>query len=81
MKVEYDRVACGGWFQCVQKWDAFDMDVVEGKADLQDAEEVEDGLFVREVPVDAEEEVVVAAESCPVDAIVVIDDEGTQIHP
>lgn len=81
MKVEYDRSSCDGWFQCVQQWDAFDMNVVEGKADLIDGEEDEDGRLVREVPEEAEEDAVAAAESCPVDVIVVYDEDGTQIHP
>lgn len=80
MKVEYDRQACTGWFQCVQHWDAFDMDMIQGKADLADAEEVS-GLFVRDVPEDAEEDAIAAAEACPVNAISVYDDEDELAAP
>lgn len=80
MKVEYDRVACNAWFQCVQEWDAFEMNMAEGKAEFEGAEETEDGLFVREVPEGAEEKAKAAAETCPVDAIVVYED-GEQIVP
>ena len=81
MKVEYDRTACAAWFQCVQKWDAFEMNMTAGKADLEDAEETEDGLFVREIPTGAEEKARAAAEACPVDAIRLLDDDGEQILP
>jgi ferredoxin len=80
MKVEYDRNACTGWFQCVQKWDALSMNVAEGKADFEGAEEDEDGLLVRDVPEDAEDAATEAAEACPVDAIVVYEN-GEQIVP
>lgn len=79
MKVEYDRVACAGWFQCVQEWDAFDMNMLEGKAELEGGEEVDNGVFAVEVPDGAEAAAKAAAESCPVDAIAVYDDEGEQI--
>lgn len=80
MRVEYDRRACAGWFQCVQQWGAFDMNMPAGKADLANATETDDGMFVREVPTDAEDEAVAAAESCPVDAIQVYDDDGDLIE-
>lgn len=74
MRIEYDRLACAGWFQCVQEWEAFDMNMAEGKADLDGAEEPETDVFVREVPKDAETAAKAAAESCPVDAITVYED-------
>lgn len=74
MRIEYDRLVCAGWFQCVQEWDAFDMNPVEGKADLDGAKETEKNVFVREIPAGAEKEAKAAAESCPVDAITVYDD-------
>lgn len=80
MKVEYDRLACSAWFQCVQEWDAFQMNMAAGKADLEGADETEDGVFVREVPEGAEDEAVAAAESCPVNAITVYED-GEQVAP
>lgn len=80
MEVEYDRAACNGWFQCVQEWDAFDINMQEDKAELSGASESEDGVYVRQVPADAEAEAKAAAEACPVDAIVVFED-GEQIAP
>lgn len=81
MRVEYDRHACSGWFQCVQKWDAFKMNMSEEKADLENAVETEDQIFVREIDPNIENEVKEAAESCPVDAIIVYDNKGNQIVP
>lgn len=81
MQVEYDRLACGGWFQCVQKWDAFDMNMAEGKADLTDADETGDGVHVREISEELEDMAKAAAESCPVDAIKIYDDDGEQLVP
>jgi ferredoxin len=80
MRVEYDRSACSGWFQCVQEWDAFSMNVAAGKADFEGAEENDAGVMVRDVPEGAEEEAKAAAEECPVDAIIVYED-GTQVAP
>lgn len=81
MRVEFDRVACDGWFQCVQEWGAFDMQMVEGKADLEGSEEVESGVFVREIPKGEEKNARQAAEKCPVDAIKVYDDDGDLLVP
>lgn len=81
MKVEYDRRACTGWFQCVQEWDAFDMNMEAGKADLDGGTESDDGVFTLDVPTDAEADAKAAAESCPTDAITIYDDEGNQIVP
>ena len=81
MRIEFDRDTCIGMFQCVEEWDAFEKDVDEGKAVLADAEETEDGLFVREVPEDAELDAEFAARTCPVDAIAVYDDDGERIVP
>lgn len=80
VQVRYDRTACDAWFQCTEEWDEFEMNLAEGKADLAGAEADEDGLFVREVPEDAEELAKAAAESCPVDAITIIED-GEQTIP
>lgn len=81
MRVEYDRIACGGWFQCVQKWDAFEMNLPDGKADLDGGEDRGDGTIVREIPEEAVESAKAAAESCPADAIIVYDDDGEQVVP
>lgn len=81
MKVEYDRDACAGWFQCVQKWNKFEMNMGAGKADLEGGEDQGAGIVVRAVPEDQEADAIAAAESCPVDAIVVLDADGNQIAP
>ena len=81
MRIEYDRDTCIGMFQCVDEWDAFEKNLDEGKADLADSDESdeEEGLFVREVPTDAELDAKFAARACPVDAIAVYDDDGEQV--
>lgn len=79
MRVEYDRQACAGWFQCVQEWGAFEMDMAAGKADFEGATE-EGGVFVREIGDDLAEEAKAAANSCPVDAIEVYAD-GELVAP
>ena len=79
MRVEYDRDVCIGMYQCVAEWDGFEKDLDAGKARLVDGEEVEDDVFVREVPEDAELDAKFAARVCPVDAIKVFDDDGEQI--
>jgi len=78
MRIEFDRDVCIGMFQCVAEWDGFEEDADAGKAILRDSEEVEDGVFAREVPEDAELDAKFAARSCPVDAIAVYDD-GEQV--
>jgi ferredoxin len=81
MKVKYDRMACDGWFQCTQEWDAFEMDPISGKADLDGSEANSDDLFVRSVPEGSEDAAKAAAEACPVDAIKVYNEDGEQIIP
>lgn len=81
MRVEFDREACEGWFDCAQEWDAFEMQLSEGKADLQNSNEIDDDVFVREVPSGMEQEAKKAAEVCPVDAITIYDDDGDQLIP
>jgi ferredoxin len=81
MRIEFDRDVCIGMFQCVAEWDGFEKDTDAGKAVLQDSEEVEDDVFVREIPADAELDAKFAARTCPVDAIRVYDDDGEQLIP
>jgi ferredoxin len=81
MHIEYDRDTCIGMYQCVAEWDAFSKDMDAGKAVLADSEEREDGVFVREIPEDAEFDAKFAARVCPVDAIRVFDDDGEQVIP
>jgi len=81
MRIEFDRDTCIGMFQCVAEWDAFERDEDAGKAVLAGSEETETDLFVRDVPDDAELDAKFAARACPVDAIVVYDDEGEQVVP
>lgn len=80
MHIKYDRNTCTGMFQCVHEWDAFEENRDAGKANLSDAEETENGVFVREIPEDAEFNAKMAARVCPVEAIRVFDD-GEQIVP
>ncbi len=79
MKVRFDRDTCIGMFQCVAEWDAFEENQDEGKADLDDSEEIEPDIFEREVPDGAELDAKFAARTCPVDAIEIYDDDGEQI--
>lgn len=79
MRIEYDRDTCIGMFQCVDEWDAFQKDMDAGKAVLEGAEEVEEDLFVLEVPEGAELDAEFAARVCPVDAIRLYDDDDKQI--
>ncbi|WP_226022421.1 ferredoxin [Halomicrobium salinisoli] len=81
MKIEFDRDTCIGMFQCVAEWDAFEKDEDAGKAVLEDSEEESEGVFVREVPEDAELDAKFAARACPVEAITVYDDDGEQLVP
>ncbi|MFC6874037.1 ferredoxin [Halobellus marinus] len=78
MKIRYDRETCIGMFQCVEEWDAFEKNVDAGKAELAGGEELEEGVFEREVPDGAELDAEFAARACPVDAIELYDD-GEQI--
>ncbi|WP_336325595.1 ferredoxin [Halovenus sp. HT40] len=81
MRIEFDRDTCIGMFQCTAEWDAFERDEDDGKADLADSEETDEDLFVREVPEGEELDAKFAARSCPVDAIVVYDEDGEQLIP
>lgn len=81
MRVEFDRDTCIGMFQCTAEWEAFERDEDDGKADLAASEETAEDQFVREVPEGEELDAKFAARSCPVDAIVVYDDDGEQLIP
>lgn len=81
MRVEFDRDTCIGMFQCVDEWEKFLADKDAGKADLQDGEEADSGVFVREVPEGEELDAEFAGRVCPVDAITVYDDDGDQLVP
>jgi len=81
MRVEFDRETCIGMFQCAAAWDAFERDEDAGKADLAGSEETDADVFVREVPEGEELDAKFAARACPVDAIVVYDDDGEQLIP
>ena len=80
MRVEFDRDTCIGMYQCVAEWSEFEADKTAGKAVLNDSEEAEEGVFVRDVPPDAELDAKFAARTCPVDAITIYDD-GEQPIP
>jgi ferredoxin len=79
MRIEFDRDTCIGMFQCVDEWEMFTKNLDDGKADLEGAEETEDGVFVLDVPDDEEFEAEFAARVCPVDAIRLYDDGGEQV--
>lgn len=81
MQIEFDRDTCIGMYQCVAEWDAFEKNLDEGKADLGGSEETDEDIFIREVPEGAELDAKFAAQVCPVDAIVVYDDDGEQLVP
>lgn len=81
MRIEFDRDTCTGMFQCIHEWAAFSQNLDAGKAELADAAEVEDDLYARAIPSDAEFEAKMAARTCPVEAITVYDDNGDQLIP
>ena len=82
MKIEFDEDVCIGMYQCVAEWgDGFEKDKDAGKAVLLEGEELEDGVYVREIPESAELDAKFAARTCPVDAIRVYDDDGEQLIP
>lgn len=81
MQVEFNRDTCTGIFNCVHEWEKFIEDRDAGKATLVGSTEVEDDLYVRDVPEDEEFDAEMAARVCPVDAITVYDDEGEQLVP
>ncbi|WP_181687045.1 ferredoxin [Halorhabdus salina] len=81
MRIEFDRDACIGMFQCVAESDAFERDEDAGKAILVGGDESEDGVVTLDVPEGDELDAKFAARTCPVDAIRVIDDEGEQVVP
>lgn len=81
MRIEFDRDTCIGMFQCVHEWEAFVRDEDAGKAILEGGDEIDDGVFAREVPEDAELDAKFAARVCPVDAITLYDDEDEQLIP
>ena len=75
MQIRLDRNTCIGMFQCVAEWeDGFEEDQDEGKVDLLESDEIEDGVFEREVPEDAELDAKFAARACPVDALAIYED-------
>ncbi|AKH96554.1 ferredoxin [Halanaeroarchaeum sulfurireducens] len=79
MRIRLDRDTCIGMFQCVAEWDdGFEADEDAGKVDLVESEEIDPGIFERDVPEDAELDAKFAARSCPVEALAIRDD-GEQI--
>jgi len=81
MRVEFDRDTCAGFFNCVAEWEAFIEDRSAGKATLVNSDETAPDMYVREVPNDEELDAKMAAQVCPVDAITIYDDSGTQLVP
>ena len=81
MRIEFDRDTCIGMYQCVDEWERFEKDMDAGKAELVEGEESEEDVFVLEVPDGEEFDAEMAARVCPVDAIVLYDDDGEQVAP
>lgn len=75
MKVRYDRNACDGMIVCLQTWDAFQQPDGEFKPVLADADEVENGVYIKAVPEGSESEAREAMRVCPADAIEIVDEE------
>jgi ferredoxin len=69
MKVRIDRNLCTGLGNCVALAPTvFELDE-EDKAVVLDPASVDDDALIE------------AAESCPYDAIIILDDEGNQVYP
>jgi len=69
LRIEIDRELCYGFGDCVSSApEVFDLDS-EDKAVVIDP----DGL--------GRDEILAAAQNCPVDAIILIDDDGSQLFP
>lgn len=69
MKVRVDRDLCAGMAYCIGVAPTvFELDE-EGKAVVLDASSVDDETLLE------------AAKSCPLDAIILEDDEGNQVYP
>jgi ferredoxin len=69
MKVRVDRELCVGISNCVSEAPSvFQLDK-ENRAIVLDTSSV------------AEEKIMIAAQSCPMNAIIIEDDQGTQIYP
>lgn len=69
MKIEVDRELCTSVATCLAVApNTFELD--------------EEGIaIVKNASGDDKETIIQAAQSCPVNAIIVTDDDGTQIHP
>lgn len=80
MRIEFDRDACIGMYQCVDEWADFEKDMDAGKAHLVGGTESA-GVVTKPVPADEEFDAEMAARVCPVDAIALYDDDGDQIVP
>lgn len=69
MKIRVDRELCTGMAYCTGVApDVFELDE-EGKAVVLDASAVDDETLLE------------AAKSCPLDAIILEDDEGNRVYP
>lgn len=81
-KIVYDRTGCIGAATC-EALDPEDFEMVEdGLADLIDSEEVNDGVFEKEIPEERKDDALEAAKGCPVNVIKIVDtDSGEQLYP
>ena len=69
MKIEIDREACTSVATCI--------DVAPGTFELDD----EGIAIIKNAKGDDEKTILQAAQSCPVNAIIITDDDGNQLHP
>lgn len=81
-KIVYDRTGCIGAATC-EALDPDDFEMVEdGLADLKGGEEVQDGIWEKEIDADQKQDALEAARGCPVNVIKIVDTEtGEQLHP
>lgn len=73
MQLRFDREKCVGMLACIPEWEAFEQPDGEFKPVLVDGEEVDDEIYVVDVPDDVEEKVRSCEKVCPVDAIEIVE--------
>ncbi len=77
MRIRFDREACDGMLACIPKWDVFEQPAGEFKPVLRGAEEVEEKVYVLEVPEEFEEDAEACVDICPVNAIELVEDSDS----
>lgn len=81
-RIVYDRNGCIGAGTC-EALDPDNFELVEdGLADLKDGDEVQDGIWVKEISDADKDAALEAAKGCPVNVIKIMDAEtDEQIYP